>query len=314
MKKVELRLDTFIALVALLVLVCVGLAGVSLSMSMQLKGLVTANQTLTNRVADLSERLTSMAERQRGVVGQAVENAKVIDDAYSQLHKLSTELHDTKLMLASAKKMITMYKDTEQKAISSYITKRYTKVSHKLADEIAAQTLKVSKEEKVPVSILVAIMDQESGFNPMAVSPAGARGLMQVMPFWVKEFKFIKTKRELHDIYKGIKAGAIVLRYGLDKAHGDVKKALAIYKGPKYVAYVKRIMRIAGEFEIHKERIMAPVKSVLELYYVSKKKEMKVSLNGFGPAHFDSVGGYPPVQHFNNFGPYGGSGFTTALG
>jgi len=312
MKKVELNLGTIIVLVALVV--CVGLAGVSLSMSMQMKSLIASNKALTERVTTLSERLTSMAEKQRSIIGGAVKNAKVIDDAYSQLHELSTELHDTKLMLTSAKKMITMYKNTEQKAISSYITKRYTKVSHKLADEIATQTLKVSKEENVPVSILVAIMDQESGFNPMAVSPAGARGLMQVMPFWVKEFKFIKTKRELHDVYKGIKAGAIVLRYGLDKAHGNVKKALAIYKGPKYVAYVKRIMRIAGEFEIHKERLMAPVKSVLELYYVSKTKEMKVSLNGFGPAHFDSTGGYPPVQHFNSFGPQSGISFATAIG
>jgi soluble lytic murein transglycosylase-like protein len=254
-----------------------------------------------------------MAERQRSIIGGAVEDAKVIDDAYAQLHVLTEELHDTKLMLTSAKKMITMYKTTEEKAVASYITRRYTKVSNKLANEIAVQTLKVSKEENVPVSILVAIMDQESGFNPMAVSPAGARGLMQVMPFWVKEFNFIKNKRELHDIYKGIKAGAIVLRYGLDKAHGNIKKALAIYKGPKYVAYVKRIMRIAGEFEMHKERLMAPLKSILETYYVLDEGTL-VSMNGFGPAHFDSIGGYPPVQHFTNFGPYGGSGFTTAIG
>ncbi|RLI67277.1 hypothetical protein DRO91_10455 [Candidatus Heimdallarchaeota archaeon] len=312
MKKVELNLGTIIVLVTLVV--CVGLAGVSLSMSMQMKSLIASNKALTERVTTLSERLTTMAEKQQSIIGGAIKDAKVIDNAYSQLHKLNTELHDTKLMLTSAKKMITMYKDTEKKAVATYITKRYTRVSNKLADEIATQTLKVSKEENVPISILVAIMDQESGFNPMAVSPAGARGLMQVMPFWVKEFKFIKNKRELHDIYKGIKAGAIVLRYGLDKAHGDMKKALAIYKGPKYVAYVKRIMRIAGEFEIHKEQLMAPVKSVLELYYVSKKKEMKVSLNGFGPAHFDSVGGYPPTQQFNSFGPQSGISFATAIG
>ena len=270
MKDAKLNLVILIAFAAIVSCIIMGI--VTINISIQMKSVLEANKALSERVADLSDRLTTMAGKQKNVVDEvvveAVENAKVIDNAYSQLHALSTELHDTKLRLASAKKMITRYRDSEKKAISSYIMRRYTRVPKKLADDIAKQTVKVAKEEDVPVSLLVAIMDQESGFNPMAKSPSGARGLMQVMPFWVKELKIVKHKRELHDVYKGIKAGAIILRDALERTNGNVKKALALYKGPKYTAYVKHILRLAGEFEIYKNSIMRPIKSILETFYV----------------------------------------------
>jgi soluble lytic murein transglycosylase-like protein len=95
--------------------------------------------------------------------------------------------------------------------------------------------------------LVLAVIDVESNFNPAAVSRAGARGLMQVMPFWKKEIG--KPGDSLFNVRTNLRYGCTILKYYLDKEKGNLFRALGRYNGsrgrwryPKkvYQAYNKR--------------------------------------------------------------------------
>ena len=77
---------------------------------------------------------------------------------------------------------------------------------------------------------VLAVIEVESRFNPRATSPASARGLMQVMPFWAKAIGDGQV-RALHDARINIRYGCVILRHYLDQEQGDLVRALARYNG-----------------------------------------------------------------------------------
>ena len=77
--------------------------------------------------------------------------------------------------------------------------------------------------------LVLGLIQVESGFKKYAVSTAGARGLMQVMPFWVKQ---VGAKGDnLFDMRKNIRYGCTILRHYLDMEKGDLYRALGRYNG-----------------------------------------------------------------------------------
>ncbi len=77
--------------------------------------------------------------------------------------------------------------------------------------------------------LVLALIDVESGFDRYAVSPSGARGLMQVMPFWKKEIGH--PNDNLFYPRTNLRYGCAILRYYLEVTKGDVAEALAKYNG-----------------------------------------------------------------------------------
>ncbi len=77
--------------------------------------------------------------------------------------------------------------------------------------------------------LVLALIEVESNFDHFALSYAGARGLMQVMPFWLKEIG--RPNDDLFDIHTNIRMGCTILRHYLDRERGDKIKALARYNG-----------------------------------------------------------------------------------
>lgn len=82
----------------------------------------------------------------------------------------------------------------------------------------------------LPPELVLAVIDVESNFDRFAISSAFARGLMQVMPFWVEELGYSDTNL-LFDIDFNVLLGCRILKYYLDMENGDMIQGLARYNG-----------------------------------------------------------------------------------
>jgi soluble lytic murein transglycosylase-like protein len=77
--------------------------------------------------------------------------------------------------------------------------------------------------------LVLAVIEVESNFNQFAISSVGARGLMQVMPFWLKEIG--KPGDNLFRMKTNLRLGCTILKYYLDKEKGNLTRALGRYNG-----------------------------------------------------------------------------------
>lgn len=111
-------------------------------------------------------------------------------------------------------------------------------MSRRLADQIpdAAERihfLKVLHYEAARAHLkpewVLALIQVESNFQRYAISAAGARGYMQIMPFWLKEIGH--PQDNLFHVETNLRMGCTILRYYLDREHGDLVRALARYNG-----------------------------------------------------------------------------------
>ncbi|MBH8580407.1 transglycosylase SLT domain-containing protein [Halomonas pacifica] len=94
----------------------------------------------------------------------------------------------------------------------------------------------------LPPALVMAVIQVESAFEAEAVSHAGARGLMQVMPFWVDELG--RAQDDLLDPWLNLRYGCTILAHYLDAEHGDVTRALVRYNGSHGETwYPERVMR-----------------------------------------------------------------------
>lgn len=89
-----------------------------------------------------------------------------------------------------------------------------------------------AKRAKLRPELVLAVIEVESRFNRFAISKAGAMGLMQVMPFWLKEIG--RPDDNLFDIQTNLRMGCTILRYYMDKENNDLTAALARYNGSLY--------------------------------------------------------------------------------
>jgi soluble lytic murein transglycosylase-like protein len=77
--------------------------------------------------------------------------------------------------------------------------------------------------------LVLGLIQVESGFKKYAVSSVGARGYMQVMPFWVKSIG--TPEHNLFDMRLNLRYGCTILRHYLDIEKGDYYRALGRYNG-----------------------------------------------------------------------------------
>jgi len=77
--------------------------------------------------------------------------------------------------------------------------------------------------------LVLGVIEVESAFRKYAVSGSGARGYMQVMPFWTKLLK--RSSDNLFHLRTNIRYGCVILRHYLDIEKGDYFRALGRYNG-----------------------------------------------------------------------------------
>jgi soluble lytic murein transglycosylase-like protein len=107
------------------------------------------------------------------------------------------------------------------------LDKRVTDPDERL--EILQHVHQEAMRAELPPELVLAVIDIESAFDRYAISSAGARGLMQVMPFWLNELD--QPDGNLFDIQTNLRFGCTILRYYLDMEGGELTPALARYNG-----------------------------------------------------------------------------------
>lgn len=86
-----------------------------------------------------------------------------------------------------------------------------------------------ARRARLEPELVLAVIEVESNFDRFAISSAGARGLMQIMPFWLHEIG--RPGDNLFRIATNLRYGCTILRYYLDQENGDLARALARYNG-----------------------------------------------------------------------------------
>ncbi|MDB5888898.1 MAG: lytic transglycosylase subunit, partial [Rhodocyclales bacterium] len=89
--------------------------------------------------------------------------------------------------------------------------------------------------------LVLGLIEVESAFRKYAVSSVGARGFMQVMPFWVNQIG--TSEQNLFHLRTNLRYGCTILRHYLDIEKGDLYRALGRYNGslgrPEYPNMVR---------------------------------------------------------------------------
>jgi soluble lytic murein transglycosylase-like protein len=129
--------------------------------------------------------------------------------------------------------------------VSAEATREYLVHAYHEADRIGLDPL-----------LLVAVISVESNFNPIAESPAGAVGLMQVIPRFHTD-KFVPEQESALTPHTNIRIGALALKQYIRRAGGLVE-GLQLYNGAaedETTAYANKVL---GE----KQRLLAAMKSI----------------------------------------------------
>ena len=89
-----------------------------------------------------------------------------------------------------------------------------------------------SKRAGLDTALVLGLIQVESTFRKFAVSTAGARGYMQVMPFWTRSLGDGDATKLFH-MQTNLRFGCVILRHYLDRENGDLFLALGRYNGSR---------------------------------------------------------------------------------
>jgi len=93
--------------------------------------------------------------------------------------------------------------------------------------------------------LVLGLIQIESAFRKYAISGAGARGYMQVMPFWIKVIG--RPDDNLFHLRTNLRYGCTILRHYLDIEKGDLYRALGRYNGSLGKPQYPNLVRTAWE-------------------------------------------------------------------
>ena len=89
-----------------------------------------------------------------------------------------------------------------------------------------------SKRAGLDTTLVMGLIQVESNFRKYAVSPVGARGYMQVMPFWTRVIGDGDAGKLFH-MQTNLRFGCVILRHYLDRERGDLFMGLGRYNGSR---------------------------------------------------------------------------------
>jgi len=150
-----------------------------------------------------------------------------------QYEVLSASVRGTLATAVNDRSTVDM-KDLDTRAWVRAMTRRV--IARFPDEESARQFLALVRYESMRAGLdphlVLAVIDVESKFRKYAISNAGARGYMQVMPFWTKVIGD-GDARKLFDMRANLRYGCVILRHYMDLDGGDLFLALGRYNGSR---------------------------------------------------------------------------------
>ena len=125
---------------------------------------------------------------------------------------------------------LTPLEENRYRVLSEYVAKRY-RVSQDMAFDLVGLAYKAGKELQLDPLLIIAVISVESGFNPIAESVAGAKGLMQIIPkYHGDKLEEFGGPGAVFDPATNIQVGAQILKEYIRRT-GNVGIGLQMYAG-----------------------------------------------------------------------------------
>ncbi|MEO8248925.1 MAG: lytic transglycosylase domain-containing protein [Burkholderiales bacterium] len=106
------------------------------------------------------------------------------------------------------------------------------KTDEQIREEFLQSVWYESRRAGLDTSLVLGLIQVESNFRKFAISSAGARGYMQIMPFWTRVLADGDAGRLFH-MQTNLRFGCVILRHYLDRERGDLFMALGRYNGSR---------------------------------------------------------------------------------
>jgi soluble lytic murein transglycosylase-like protein len=142
------------------------------------------------------------------------------------------------LAIAAAAPLEPHFSDTESRlAYLRWLGSMSSRLARRKADwqerkEFLQTVWYESKRAGLDTGLVLGLIQVESAFRKFAVSSAGARGYMQVMPFWTRLIGDGDPGKLFH-LQTNLRFGCVILRHYLDRERGDLFLALGRYNGSR---------------------------------------------------------------------------------
>jgi soluble lytic murein transglycosylase-like protein len=139
-----------------------------------------------------------------------------------------------------------------------WLTAMSKRLASRIADRLRREEFLVSvhyeaKRAGLDPQLVLGVIQVESNFRKYAVSRAGAKGYMQVMPFWTQLIG--RSDDNLFHLRTNLRFGCVILRHYLDQEKGDLYRALGRYNGslgrPEYPNLVVRAWQRDWHYATH---------------------------------------------------------------
>ena len=149
------------------------------------------------------------------------------------------------------------FKDTESRlkylrwlgAMSDRLVKK--KPEWQIRKEFLQTVWYESKRAGLDVTLVLGLIQVESNFRKFAVSNVGARGYMQVMPFWTRVIGDGDASKLFH-MQTNLRFGCVILRHYLDRERGDQFLGLGRYNGSRGKApYPNAVFGASRQWELN---------------------------------------------------------------
>jgi soluble lytic murein transglycosylase-like protein len=145
------------------------------------------------------------------------------DDVQTSLHNQVLNPIRPHLVFSSKDKANAWLKDMSNRLSKWLKDDEYLKTGYLTAIQYEAARANLDPQ------LILSLITVESRFNNFAVSPVGATGLMQIMPFW--QLQIGDPEQSLFNVQTNLRYGCTILRYYIQKENGNVDRGLARYNG-----------------------------------------------------------------------------------